>query len=79
MSKKIHIDDGNGFALCGLRLRGGEERGYLGNNPDHPDTVIEGAVYEVKVEKVDSYYSACQVKDRCQRCSKKWKKINGFD
>lgn len=79
MARRIHIDNGDGLALCGLRERPGEERGYFGDNPDHPGSVIEGAVYEVKVEAVDSYYSACQVRDRCQRCAKKWKKLNNID
>jgi len=76
--KKIHIDDGNGNALCGLRVRAGEERGYCGNNPDHPDTVLEGAVYEVIVQKAHGL-SDCGSSKRCLNCCRKFKKINGFD
>ena len=78
MGKKIHIDNGNGLALCGLRTRPGEERGYLGNNPDHGDSITEGAVYEIKIEPLIMLMDLGS-RDRCSKCVKKYKKINQID
>ncbi len=77
---KVHIDDGNGNALCGLRVRGGEERGYTGKDSSRwGDSITEGAVHKVEVKGAFSLMSACGSRNKCSKCCKKWKKLNNIE